>query len=91
MQTLINTLNKSSYKGEAQPLLAELARDPRVRKSIEGALRGATKDEKLGLCGALAASGDQGSVAELQKLSQDPDADVQKEALRAVRTIQSRM
>jgi HEAT repeat protein len=91
LQTLINTLNKASYKGEAQPLLAELARDPRVRQSLYGPLASGTKDEKIGLCGVLAVTGDQESVAALQKLNQDPDADVQKEALRAVRTIQNRM
>jgi len=90
LQTLINTLNKASYKGEAQPLLAELAREPRVRQLLYGALAKGTRDEKLGLCGVLAASGDQESAAELQKLSQDPDPDVQKEALRAIRTIQNR-
>src|SRR5690242_20041932 len=90
LQTLINTLNKASYKGEAQPLLAELAREPRVRQLLYGALAKGARDEKLGLCGVLAASGDQESAAELQKLSQDPDPDVQKEALRAIRTIQNR-
>jgi len=91
LQTLINTLNKSSYKGEAQPLLSELARDPRVRKSLYGPLVNGTRDEKIGLCGVLANSGDKESVEELQKLNRDPDAEVQKEALRAVRTIQNRI
>jgi HEAT repeat protein len=91
LQTLVNTLNKASYKGEAQPLLAELARDARVRKSLYGSLASGTRDEKVGLCGVLAASGDQESVAELQKLNRDPDPEVQKEALRAVRTIQNRL
>lgn len=91
LQTLINTLNKASYKGEAQPLLTELGRDALVRKSLYGPLLSGTKDEKLGLCGVLAVSGDKESITELQKLNQDPDVEVQKEALRAVRTIQNRM
>ena len=61
-----------------------------MRKSLYGALAKGTKDEKIGLCGVLAVTGDQESVTELQKLNQDPDADVQREALRAIRTIQNR-
>jgi HEAT repeat protein len=87
---LINMLNSASYKGEAFPFLVELARDAKVRQALYQPLATGTKDEKIGLAGVLARSGDSASVVELQKLTNDPDPDVAKEALRAVRTIQSR-
>lgn len=91
LQYLINTLNSAAYKGEASPLLIELARDTGIRQQLYGPLRTGTKDEKIGLCGVLALSGDQNTIAELNKLKDDPDGDVQKEALRAVRTLQNRL
>jgi hypothetical protein len=90
LQTLINTLNSASYKGEAFPFLVELARDAHVRGMLYGPLQSGTRDEKIGLAGVLARSGDRESIAPLQKLANDPDAEVQKEALRAVRTLQGR-
>src|SRR4051794_35986185 len=90
LQFLINNLNSASYRGEAFPFLVELARNPQVRQSLYKPLLSGTRDERTGLCGVLARSGDQGSVAELQKLTNDPDAEVAKEALKAVRTIQAR-
>ena len=90
LQFLINNLNSAAYKGEAFPFLVELARNPAVRQQLYAPLVSGTKAEKVGLCGVLARSGDQGSVAELQKLNNDPDTEVAKEALRAVRTLQSK-
>jgi HEAT repeat protein len=90
LQTLINTLNSAGYRGEAFPFLVELARDPKVRQALYGPLLTGTKDEKIGIAGVLARSGDQSSVAELQKLNNDPDTEVAKEALKAVRTLQAR-
>ena len=91
LQFLINTLNSASYKGEAFPFLVELSRDAKVRPSLYRPLHTGTKAEKIGISGILATSGDQSSVAELEKLSHDPDADVAKEALRAMRTLQARL
>ncbi len=90
LQYLINTLNSSSYKGEAFPLLVELARDDQVRKALYRPMQTGTKDEKIGLAGVLARSGDQTSIPELQKLGNDSDPEVAKEALRALRTLQAR-
>lgn len=90
LQYLINNLNSSSYKGEAFPFLVELARDEQIRRALYRPLATGTKDEKIGLSGVLARSGDQGSIAELQKLTTDPDPEVAKEALRAKRTLQAR-
>jgi HEAT repeat protein len=91
LQYLINNLDSAAYKGEAFPFLVELARNAQVRQALYPAMANGTKDEKIGLAGVLARSGDQASLAPLQKLTNDPDTDVSKEALRAVRTLQSRM
>jgi HEAT repeat protein len=91
LRYLINMLNSASFKGEASPFLVELARDAKVRQALYQPLVSGTKDEKIGIAGVLARSGDAASVAELQKITNDPDPDVAKEALRAVRTIQARL
>lgn len=90
LQFLVNNLNSAAYRGVAFPFLVELARDVRVRQALYPMLASGTRDEKTGLAGVLARSGDQASIAELQKLTNDPDAEVSKEALRAVRTLQAR-
>jgi HEAT repeat protein len=91
LRYLIDTLNSASYKGEAFPFLVELARDAQIRKALYGSLDTGTKDEKIGLAGVLARSGDQESIPHLQKLSHDPDTDVAQEGLRALRTLQARL
>jgi HEAT repeat protein len=91
LQYLINNLNSNAYKGEAQPFLTELARDPGVRASLYPALGKGTKDEKIGLARVLARSGDKTSVPYLEKLSRDPDPEVAKEGLTAMRTLQARL
>ncbi|HJZ99036.1 MAG TPA: HEAT repeat domain-containing protein [Candidatus Solibacter sp.] len=91
LQYLINNLNSSAYKGEAQPFLIELARDPGVRASLYPAVERGTKDEKIGLARVLAHSGDARSVPYLEKLSRDPDPEVAKEGLTAMRNLQARL
>jgi HEAT repeat protein len=90
LQYLINTLNSAAYKGVAFPFLVELAREDQIRKALYGPLDTGTKDEKIGLAGVMARSGDQGSIPHLQKLSHDPDAEVAQAGLRALRTLQAR-
>jgi HEAT repeat protein len=90
LRYLIDELNSAAYKGVAFPFLVELAREDQIRKALYGPLDTGTKDEKIGLAGVLARSGDQESIAHLQKLSHDPDADVAQEGLRALRTLQAR-
>jgi HEAT repeat protein len=90
LQYLIDELNSAAYKGDASPFLVELARDGQVRKALYGPLETGTKDEKIGLAGVLARSGDRESIPHLQKLSDDKDADVAQAGLRALRTLQAR-
>jgi HEAT repeat protein len=90
-QFLINNLNSGSYQGVAFPFLVELARDAAVRQALYGVIPKGTRSEKIGLAQVLAREGDQQSVPELQKLSKDADADVAGVALRALRSLQSRL
>jgi HEAT repeat protein len=90
LQYLINTLNSSSFKGIALPFLVESARNPAVLHALYTPMQNGTKFEKIGLLQVLARSGDSSSVAEAQKLTNDPDNDVAQEALRTVRTLQAR-
>ena len=91
LQYLINQLNSAAYNGEAMPLLVELARDSSVRQSLYAPMASGTRDEKIGLARVLARSGDQSSLAPLQKLTNDTDPQVAQAALTAVRTLQARL
>jgi len=91
LQFLMDDLNSAAYGGVALAYLVELARDAPVRQAIYDALPKGTKDEKIGLAHVLARSGDQQSIAALQKLSNDKDAEVAQEGLRALRILQARM
>jgi HEAT repeat protein len=91
LQYLIDNLNSSAYKGEAQPFLTELARDASVRQALYVPMDTGTKDEKIGLARVLARSGDKESVPHLEKLSHDPDTEVAQEGLRALRNLQARL
>jgi len=91
LQFLVNNLNSASYKGEAFPLLVELAREARVRSALYRPLQSGTKDEKIGVAGVLARSGDAGSLPELDKLANDSDPEVAREALKAKQALQARM
>jgi HEAT repeat protein len=90
LQFLVNNLNLSAYNGAALPLLVELARDAQVRAALYVAMAAGTKDEKIGLARALAASGDKDSIGRLQKLVEDPDPAIGQAALAAIRGIQAR-
>ncbi len=91
LQYLINNLNSASFNGIARPFLIELARNPRVRNELYVPLSNGTKDEKIGIARVLAVSGDRDSLAQLQKLSNDPDPEVAQAALTAVRNLQTRL
>jgi HEAT repeat protein len=93
LRYLVNDLNSAAYRGVSKAYLIELARDPEVREVLYPALKepGTTKDEKTGLAQVLAASGSQDAVAPLEALSQDPDAEVSQEGLRAVKNLRARL
>ena len=83
----------AAYRGVARAYLTELARVPEVRQALYPTLKepGVTKDEKTGLAQVLAASGGQDAVGPLEALSQDTDAEVSQEGLRAVKNLRARL
>lgn len=87
LQYLINTLNSNSWRGEAAPLLVELARDPIVRQALYRSLPAGTRDEKIGIARALARSGAPDAVQPLERLQGDSDVEVSQEAGRAIRSL----
>jgi HEAT repeat protein len=91
LRYLLNTLNSKAWKGVAEGYLVEAARTKQVRTSLEGIALGATKDEKMGLGRVLAASGDTDSQRIVEQLSRDPDADVMREGVRALRILRARL
>lgn len=89
---LVNNLNQRSWRGVALPYLSELALDRAVRASLYVlAGEGATRDEKTGIAQALANSGGEDSIPLLEKLSREDDAEVAREALRALRILRGRL
>ena len=91
LRYLINTLNSSTRVGEARALLIEAARKSEVRRLLYEPLLGGTAGERIGLAQVLAQSGDQESLAVLEKVTRDPDPKVAQEALRALRTLRARL
>jgi len=91
LQYLVNTLNSSSYQGVAEPFLIELARQPEVRKNLYQALARGTRDEKIHLARVLAVSGADDSIAALEALTRDQDAEVATEGSRALRILRARL
>ncbi len=91
LRYLVNTLNSAAYHGVAQPFLTELARNPGIRRTLYGALPGATRDEKIYLGQVLAAAGGQDSLQYLEDLSKDQDANVAQEGSKSLKTLKSRL
>lgn len=84
---LINNLNSAFYRDVAYAYLVETARDPQVRNALYPSLETGTKDEKISLARVLGRSGDKDSIPHLEKLSNDSDAQVAQEGMRALRTL----
>ncbi|MGD0578374.1 MAG: HEAT repeat domain-containing protein [Bryobacteraceae bacterium] len=91
LRYLASNLSTRSWRGVAEPFLAEQARKPQVRQAIHQMLKDlGDKDELMGLARALAVSGGKDSIPPLEELSRHPDPEVSKEALRALRLVNSR-
>jgi HEAT repeat protein len=88
---LVNTLNSRSYRNVAEVYLTELGREPAIRSALYQYVKRGTKDEKLGIGRVLAVSGDRDSLAHLETLTKDPDAEIAQESLRAVRSLRTRL
>jgi HEAT repeat protein len=90
LRYLVNTLNSAAYRGVAQPFLAELARNPGVRRTLYGALNGGTRHEKIYLGQIIAQTGDAEAVKYLEMLSSDADTTVAAEGLRSLKVLRAR-
>ncbi len=88
---LLSMLSSRSYRNVAQGYLQELARESEIRLLLLRYLSTGTKDMKIGIARALAASGDGDSVEPLETLSRDSDSQVAQESLRALRGLRARL
>lgn len=88
---LVNETNKSAFRQVSVSFLTELARDADIRASLYRFLEAGTRDEKIALCQVMGRSGGADSVPYLERLSQDRDAEVGKEALRALQVVRGRV
>ncbi len=88
---LVNETNKSSYRRVSTAFLTELARDPDIRTALYRFMETGTRDERIALCQVMARSGESDSIPYLERLSQDRDVEVGKEALRALQVVRGRV
>jgi HEAT repeat protein len=88
---MVSSLKTRSDRSTALAYLKELARDLPVRQGVYKLVPRVSKDEKVGLCGVLEASGEKDSIPILEMLSMDPDADVASEGVRALRAVRARL
>jgi HEAT repeat protein len=91
LQYLVNALNSKAYRGVAEAFMAELARDPGIRRTLYGVFKTGSKDEKIYLGRVMSRVGDQESAKYLETLASDPDAEVAGEGMRALRTLKARL
>ncbi len=91
LRYLISTLNSAAYREVAWAYLVEAARSKSVLQALYGPLGQGTRDEKIQLARVLAQSGDTTSVAPLDSVSRDRDEEVQREGLRASRSLLARL
>ena len=88
---LLDGLNSTFHRGEARPFLVELARDPRVLARLYQPLKNGSNDQKKNLAQVIAASGTAASLPHLEELTHDPTPEVAQEAIRAAKSLKSRL
>lgn len=91
LRYLVNGLNSKMYRGVAQPLLIVLARHPEVLRTLNDSFNQWNKEERTGLAGVLAESGDTTSATLLEGMTKDPDPIAAQEAMRAFRSLKARL
>ena len=91
LQYLVSQLNSSAWHGVAEGFLIEVSRDAAVRTSLYPVLSSGTKTEKIRLAHVLARSGDAQTLRELEVLTKDPDPELAKEGVDALRTLRARL
>ncbi len=88
---LLDALNSTFHRGEARPFLVELARDPKLIEALYGPLRTGSNDQKKNLAQVMASSGGPDCLPHLEALTHDPDPEVAQEAIRAVKSLKTRL
>jgi HEAT repeat protein len=82
----------STIRGDiAETYLVELARSPKILANLYPYLDSGTTTERKKLCDVLMSSGNESSVAPLERATHDKNDDVAAEALRALRVIRARL
>lgn len=91
LQYLVNTLNSSMFTGVAEAFLIETSREAAVRTNLYPTLSSGTRNERIRLAHILARSGDRETEAHLERMANDPDPELSKEAVGALRTLRTRL
>jgi HEAT repeat protein len=90
LNDLVAELDSRQRGNVAEAYLVELARKPQFLSRLYPFLDSGRAGVRRGLCMVLMYAGDASSIPPLEKLSQDPNADVATEALRALRAVRLR-
>lgn len=88
---LLDALNSTFHRGEARPFLIELARQPSVLTKLYDPLKNGSNDQKKNLAQVIAVSGGADSLLHLEALTHDANEEVAQEAIRAAKSLKSRL
>ncbi len=91
LNDLVTELGSRTRGDVATAYLTELARNPQFLPKVYPFLQSPDATVRRRLCGVLMYSGDQSSLAQLDRLEHDSNADVAAEALRAKQAIRARL
>lgn len=86
---LVKNLDSRSWRGVAQPLLAELARQRDVRRSLIPLMDSGKSAQRAGVISVLGTAGASEAASTLERLARDPDPQVADAAVRALRSIRA--
>lgn len=89
LRYLVNSLNSRSWRGVAQPYLNELTRQQHVRQAIYPILGSGTLAERTGLLLALASSGAEDAISQIEPYVRDTDLEISSTATRALRILRA--
>jgi HEAT repeat protein len=91
LNTLIGDLSAGRRANYAQSYLVELSKNPEFLPRLYSYMNSRDSDVRRRLCTVLMFTGDRTSLDHLERLSHDPDGDVAREALRALRAVRVRV
>jgi len=89
LEYLVRELDSKAWRGVAQPLLVELARQPEVRRSLIPLMESGDRDERVGVIEVFGQVGATEAASNLERLANDSDSDVADAAARSLRIIRS--